>query len=127
MTIFADEMLPMILRAVPDFGAAWQAHVDYWQGKSAGVCGDMQAFTGYVIDGLRAGAPLDMAAIFGLIEALLVDGDEQVSTAAATCFLEDLLNNADAGQIDYDWFMPWLGPASRRYCDAWDDFSNSGG
>lgn len=52
------------------------------------------------------------------------DNDESdFDNAICTCFLENLLNHASAGDVDYDRFIPLLGPKSREYCKAWDQFT----
>ena len=60
--------------------------------------------------------------IFGLVERVLDSGVEPLATAVATCFLENLLNATPSGieAIDYVWA---LGPKSREYCKAWDEFT----
>lgn len=48
-------------------------------------------------------------------------GDEDVQTAAATCFLENLMNRTPE-LIDPQRFVPLLGHESKEYCRAWDEF-----
>ena len=122
--IAADEMMNLILRTVPAFHASWQAHLDYWEGDAAGLCNDMQVFGEYVIKALQESSPLDLSMVFNLIERLLVEGDTAVKDAAATCFLENLLNSAAAGQIDVHLFAPYVGKESRKYCEAWENFND---
>lgn len=61
--------------------------------------------------------------VFDVAERLMVEGDNEVKDAVATCFLENLLNVASAGRIDASKFVDLLGPESRAYCRAWDEFT----
>ena len=121
--IAASEMMTVILQTVPAFQTNWQAHLDYWDGDEAGLCNDMQAFAEYVIKHLQESGLLDLAMVFNLIERLLIEGDTAVKDAAATCFLENLLNSAAARDIDAHVFAPYVGRESRKYCEAWESFN----
>jgi hypothetical protein len=55
-------------------------------------------------------------AAFRLVEELLVDGDEEVRTAAAIGFLEDVQNSASWRPFGETVFIQWLGPKSKQ---AW--------
>lgn len=120
----ANTMMNVILQTVPAFQSHWQAHLDYWEGDEAGLCNDMQAFSDYVIEQMQLNGPLDLTVVFDLIEQLIVNGDEAVKNAATTCFLENLINSADAGMIDVHAFAPYVQGQSRKYCEAWESFSN---
>lgn len=52
------------------------------------------------------------------------DTDEfHIDNAACTCFLENLVNHASAGSIEYSRFIPYIGDKSKEYCRAWDEFT----
>ncbi len=123
--ITAQECMQLVLSEVPGFRDAWQRHLDYWEGEPAGLCNDMTAFSRYVSDLIAQGNTHDLPAIFNLIEKLMVEGDEQVKDAAATCFIENLLNRASSGAIDARTFAPLLGKESLAYARAWDEFSGA--
>jgi hypothetical protein len=76
-------------------------------------------------DLLNAGETENCAGIFVFLEQLMTEGDEEVQTAVATCLLENLINSAAADRIAADAVVPLLGPASRKYCKAWDEFTGA--
>jgi hypothetical protein len=121
--ILTSEMMPLILHWVPTFRPSWQAHLAYWGGKPAGLCNDMQAFSTYIIQELQQSPTLEMPLVFDLMEHLLIHGEKSVQDVVATCFLENLLNSASSGELDVMAFAPYVGEESRKYCQAWDDFT----
>jgi hypothetical protein len=59
---------------------------------------------------------------------LLNEGDQAVRDAAATCFLENLINYTSSDDIpriflDPFSFVHYLGPKSKAYCRAWYEFT----
>jgi hypothetical protein len=82
----------------------------------------MFEFTDYVSDLIEQGETKDLPRIFTFIEKLIVEGDQDVKDAAATCFLENLINYSD-NTIPASSFVPLLGPKSRDYCKGWDEFT----
>lgn len=117
------DCMKLILEQIPAFRESWQAHLNYWDGEQAGLCNDVTEFSHYVVELIATEQVDDLKKIFNLIEQLQVDGDIEVQTAIATCFLENLLNVASAGRIDTKKFVDFLGPESRAYCKAWDEFT----
>jgi hypothetical protein len=112
-----------ILERVPAFRVQWQTHLDYWNGEDAGLCNDISQFSHYVTELVVNDQLENLSEIFNLIEQLTVDGDAEVKNAIATCFLENLLNVASTGRVDARKFVNLLGPKSRAYCKAWDEFT----
>jgi len=84
---------------------------------------DVAAFSDYVGYQINQGKRDNLKTIFDLIEELLTDGDQDVKDAAATCFLENLINLASANKLFSPDFVPFLGTNSRAYCEAWDSFT----
>ncbi|MEZ0367600.1 MAG: hypothetical protein ACAI44_00790, partial [Candidatus Sericytochromatia bacterium] len=68
---------------------------------------DLSTFSDYVHLALTSNQKIETSAIFQLIERLMQEGDEEVKTAAATCFLENLQNMETPPQK----WVPLLGPA----------------
>ena len=120
--ISKEECMNMVLQRVPQFSERWQAHLNYWQREQAGLCLDIAEFAHFVIDLIKGRQTEDLPGIFDIIEELMVDGDENVRTAVATCFLENLLNLVP-DRLPPERFVHLLGPASRTYCIAWDTFT----
>jgi hypothetical protein len=118
----ADAM-DLILKQIPAFRECWERHLRYWDGEEAGLCNDMAAFSHYVVD-LISGDRLDgLDVIFNLVEQLLLEGDQELQDATATCFLENLLNASSSGKVDANKFADLLGTESRAYCRAWDRYT----
>lgn len=122
--VLRKDCMELILKQVPSFSDAWQAHLDYWGDEVPGLCNDMTAFSRYVTDLLNSSEQVEnLAEIFNLIEYLLINGDQVVGDAVATCFLENLINVSSTEKLDSRKFVSFLGPESRAYCQAWDDFT----
>lgn len=62
------------------------------------------------------------AGLFGVLEDVMVNGSEYDGNAVATGFFEALLNEWDRG---FDLKSVWhhVGPESRYYCRAWNEFN----
>jgi hypothetical protein len=125
--ITKENCIQVILQQVPEFRERWQAHLLSWEGEEPGLCNDLAEFSLFVVELLKDGARDGLPAIFDLIERLLVDGDDIVKDATATCFLEGLVNVAAARGLSMTHFADLLGPESQAYCKAWDDFSSTQG
>jgi hypothetical protein len=64
--------------------------------------------------------------LMGIAEILLEHGSEDVKNAVATCYIENLVNTASDEKekaVTYETFIPYLGPKSKEYCKAWDEFT----
>jgi hypothetical protein len=66
--------------------------------------------------------PRQRRTVLGRLEDVLRDGDPYERDAVATGFFEALLHAWDAG-VDLRAVWPELGPRSRAYCRAWNDFT----
>lgn len=118
------DCMKLILNRFPNFKQIWNEHIEWWGGDVPGLCNDMSAFTDYVVELLKVNNEKDeLHNIFIFIEELVVQGDETVSTAATTCFLENLINSVSWKTVSADSFIYLLGPESKKYCKAWDEFT----
>ncbi|MCR6033068.1 hypothetical protein GGQ22_16710 [Nocardioides sp. zg-579] len=61
--------------------------------------------------------------VFGTVEHHLAHGSESMSTAVATGFLESVAGAVSADRLAPDLLAGVLGPESRAYIDAWDQFT----
>lgn len=111
----------LMLETAPGFHPFWQDYLEEWQGvdEQPGACMDLAVFSRYVHQSIVENNPIPLPEIFQLIERLMQEGDEEVKTAAATCFLENLQNRETPPAS----WVPLLGPASCEYCQAWDEFT----
>lgn len=71
-------------------------------------------------------APDDLRKLMEAAEACLIDGDETVRKAMATCFFEPLQLDAEQRLYDFAALEPFMGPASRDCCRAIARFRGSG-
>ncbi len=121
--ISKEECMKIVLQEVPEFSERWQAHLDYWEGETAGLCIDLAEFSDYTVNLIQNSQSSNLRVIFDLAERLLVEGSSEVKDAIATCFLENLINVAGTDKLDASKFVNFLGPQSRAYCRAWDEFT----
>lgn len=111
-----------VQRHFPSISERWDAYEQVWGREAVSLCSEMSEFERYIED-LFEEDSIDYQAIaeaFDMIERFIADGDDDTRSAAATCFLEDLLNN---GKISSKVFGPYLRPRSRAHCEAWDQFT----
>ena len=127
--ITEDECMPLILKKFPGFKDTWEEHLKWW-GDDIDICGlgnDFFTFANYVIDQLKEGNnPDELRQIFLFAEKMMNEGTENLQEVVSTCFLENLINAA-ACEEDFSasTFVPLLGKKSKKYCKAWDEFTET--
>ncbi len=82
--------------------------------------GDVGAAVARVFDDL---APGDRREVFDVVEHHLSTGSQKMKEAVATGLLEAVASEVSAGRLDGPTLATLLGPASRAYIDAWDQFT----
>jgi hypothetical protein len=115
------DVIPRVLDAVPEFEAAWDAHMAYWDRVSPGVCLDLAALSEFALDQATAGDSKLFARVMDVIERVLAESDEDAENLLVTCFLETLLNYVSAGRLSAHLLVANLGPRSRILGKAWDN------
>jgi hypothetical protein len=110
------EIMPSILAKCPAFLPTLEKHQAFWQGKEVGIYNDLGDFATFIVDAYSRQETEMVAAAFMAIEELLVEGDEEVRTAAAIGFLEDVQAIASHRPFGAAVFVQWLGPKSNA---AW--------
>jgi hypothetical protein len=135
MNISKKNCIGLISDKFPEFQLLWDSYQSEYTEIVGGlfgatpfkiedrICGGMITFSDYVSKLLISNKtkPDQINEIFSFIEHLFTNGDEDVKNAIATCFLENILNKIP-DKIDPKRFVPYLGPNSRDYCRAWDEF-----
>jgi hypothetical protein len=124
--VFKNECTSLILSEFPGFASSkeWEEDLKFWEGEEAGLCNEMSTFSDYVSNILNNDPhSSELNRIFSFIENLIINGDQDVRDAATTCFLENLLNYDSAGRVKASTFVHLLGPESKAYCKAWDEFT----
>ena len=67
--------------------------------------------------------PNQLKASWETVEDLSVNGSSEVRNAVATGLIEAVLSESSSGRFDVASVIRLLGPATRAYCKAWDDFT----
>lgn len=136
MIISKDTCMELISEKFPEFQHIWNSYKSEYTLVSEDICditpfwgdtsffGGMAKFSDYTSDLLveKESNSSQINEIFSHIEYLLVNGDEDVKNGVTTCFLENILNKTPE-KIHPERFVQYLGPASREYCRAWDEFT----
>lgn len=135
--INTEDALKMLLERVPEFSPRWEKYLQEIQAEQAKeeeeeravrqdyaitACTYMVEFTRHVGELIKADNFESFPRIFDFVEYLMVHGNQDVQDGVATCFLENLINTASHGKFAATSFIKFLGPESRDYCKAWDEF-----
>ncbi len=120
--IHAKESMGLVVEAAPDFIPILVAHRSKWTEEENSHSMEVSEFSRHVVRLITEDRKKNLAPIFSVIEQLMTEGDDEVKDAVATCFLENLINRASSGEFDRSELVPLLGPNSRAYCEAWDEF-----
>lgn len=121
--IEGKDLIPLLVQAYPGVRDQLVKNVDDWLGEDGTIrpCMVLAAVGWLLAERLGKGEYEGADHLFHLIERLLTEGSSEVREAAATCFLENLVNRSDS--LDPRLYVSMLGPESRKYCCAWDDFT----
>src|SRR5687768_1253464 len=89
----SSQLLQDLIALCPDFVETWTNYGDLYVDETgeATPCGVFSVFTFYVVDVLTSKHKVDLQKAFDFVESKMLD-DEEMSTAAATCLLENLMN-----------------------------------
>jgi hypothetical protein len=109
-----SQVVPLILARCPGFQPIWEKHQELCQGEEAGIYNDLAEFATFIVDAYARQDTEAIVAAFGAIEELLGEGDEEVRTAAAIGFLEDIQTIASHRPFGPTVFVQWLGPKSKE-------------
>ena len=84
-----------LVEAFPDFTARWREHLAYWGGEPAGPYNDLAEFVHFVVEGLyEKGKRDEVCRVFGLLEKLLSEADQDTTDLIGLGFFETLQNFA---------------------------------
>lgn len=136
MNISKEVCIESLIKEFPEFLPIWDSYKSEYKILDEEVCGitpfwgdtsffgGMAKFSDYVSDLLKENEvnSMQISRIFSFMEYLLVNGDQDVKNGVTTCFLENILNQTPE-QIDPNKFVQHLGIESKKYCQAWDEFS----
>ena len=117
-----ENFINIIIENFPDFQIDWEENLEFWGGDPRGNCNDMSVFSRYVVKLIENGNTGNLKKIFDLIEDFMVNGNSEIQTITATCFLENLINMTPE-IIPSEAYIHLLGKKSKKYCIAWDEFT----
>jgi hypothetical protein len=113
----AADLLRSVIEIVPAFGSEWDGPENYYRDPKGGPpshCAIFSELTGFVRERWSELDEAQRQALFAVAEICVAGGHEPQGTAAATCFIENLTNEAISQEVRLD-----LGPESREYFDQW--------
>lgn len=115
-----------LLNIEPGFKPLYYKHTVDWD-PEANVHSKMIEFSHYIGDMIETEKHENLKAVFNSMEFLLNEqnADEDVKNAVCTCFLENLINAYSDKEHFLKIFIPLLGPNSKEYCKAWDEFTGT--
>ena len=116
-----DDVMPLVLEAVPSFSERWsEIEVDpMFLDEATGTRLhhiDVAWFAPHVVGLQRSGATGELARLFQVIEMLHTDGDDYVKELATIGYLEGIQTACShTADLRQDEFEPYLGRESRRW------------
>lgn len=118
------QVIELMLKKFPDFKKVLKEYIELF-GEDSGLHGHMIAFTHYISDLIVQDkiSKDELNKVFKFIEEIMEEGTDTAKEAAATCFLENLINATSWGTIQASIFVPLLGKKSKEFCKAWDEFT----
>jgi hypothetical protein len=126
-----DQMFVPMLEACPTFMPMWEGFLasddggstvgDYAEGPLYYIAlGDLSR---HLVQELIEGQTAHFDAVFNVVEAWIVDGDEYVSNAAVVGLLAGLQNVSCHHGVDAERFCLWFRPETRKEWEALHVFS----
>jgi hypothetical protein len=108
-----------ILLICPDFQKAWDDEGSLWCAADGTYTfhGLFAVLSHHVADLLEKGNANSLGALFTWVERQMTGSDGSLSNAAATCFLENLMNRVPT-LFSFESFEPLLGPTSKAFCEV---------
>ncbi len=111
-----------LLKRFPEFQAYWDNFLnDYGSIDDEGIFTEVMPFADFVIDVIKSKDEKKIKDVFDFIELLVCKGDDSVQTVMTTGLLEYLMNK-DPDEIQFSFFVEFMGKESVEYCKAWDKF-----
>ena len=118
MTVETKDLLAFVIPLYPGLREELVSSADCWLTETGHIssCSVFWTACDLVVRRVSAGDFDHLEQLFDGVEHCLAGGSEDVSIAAATCFLEGLINQPEVGAL----VVTFMGPLSREYCRAWD-------
>jgi len=121
--ITLDEVMPLLLEACPAFVPELEAYYsrhDIVPGSRPFYYIEAGRLASWLFALMESNQIECFPIVFGVIERLFAEGNDQVQMLAALGILEGLQNRAGYahGPLGHTVFLPWLGPLTRK---EWDN------
>ena len=120
----AEMIKDELITLCPDFTSALDESDFIREDGTLSVHGVFAVFSHYVANRLVCEPNPSLGKVFEYVESKLTGDDSEIDNAACTCFLENLMNRVP-DIIPPQHFVPLLGPKSRRFCRAYDEWCGS--
>jgi hypothetical protein len=124
MKLTVAEFAPLFLEACPSARPRWEEYNLSYQGEPPNYYAECSEFSSHILDCWKNGQLEYLPGAFQVIERLVNEGDEDAQTLAVIGFMEGLQNVAGHAGIDYQVFVPYLGPGSLTAWNELIDFWN---
>jgi hypothetical protein len=112
-TLHKADVVPLLLDACPGARTAWDEHRADWDDEEPGAFLDMAVFARHVVESAVRGDTDGFHEFFGLVERLLVEGDEEVQGLASVGLIETIQTVSSHYPLPAGFYVPWMGPASQ--------------
>lgn len=127
--VFSDYDPQVTFREFPDFlkSEYWRKYEPDRHIYSGKPHMDFSIFTDFIAEKIKNKEIASLRKIFEFLERCVASDDKDLGEAATTCCLENLINFSSSSDVDFyvdpKIFVPLLGPKSKEYCKAWDEFT----
>jgi hypothetical protein len=118
MTLQADEMVDLLLKACPTANPAWSEHLADWPAEKPGHFLNMAVFARHIVECDTSSRSTEFPAFFELVERFVAEGTDEVRGLAVVGLLEDIQTIASHYPQGTTRLEPLLGPLSRQ---AWNE------
>ena len=124
MAIQQDQVMPLLLQACPSFTEACEEHRRYWDNDERLLYVDLGELARHVVQFTHRDAVGELAAVFEVVDRLILEGDDFVQTAIIVGLLEDIQTLAGHAGVDLNAFESYMKPETaywwQRTRDFWD-------
>lgn len=120
--IHTVEAVKLLANTVPVYKAALDHMLADWYPDEPGICLLFAEFSHITVRLFQESQLALIRPVFDVIEQLLMEGDEVVKDATATCFLEPILNRVPE-RIPAETLRTVLGCQAQEYGRAWNAFT----
>jgi hypothetical protein len=111
------EVFPLLVAACPGYEqSSFAAEAD----EADGVFLRVGHLVRYLIDALDRSEPHELTAVFGVVDCVLEEGDDEARSLITDGFFDDLTNTDfyDGACTRPHDFVPWLGPRAMELPDV---------